>query len=91
MSPTRNGEPRRQWLVALPIGVIRLYQRLLSPLLPALCRFEPTCSCYAIEALERRGLMVGGALVLSRIIRCNPFSGGGYDPVPDTRHEAPAS
>ncbi len=91
MSPMRNGEPRRGWLVALPIGAIRLYKRLLSPFLPALCRFEPTCSCYAIEALRRRGLMVGGTLTLSRIIRCNPFSGGGYDPVPEPRHKAPAS
>ena len=64
-----------------PIVCIRIYQRLLSPLLPRLCRFHPSCSRYAVEALEVRGLVRGSLLALWRILRCNPFSKGGFDPV----------
>lgn len=69
-------------LVTLPI---RFYQRVLSPFTPAMCRFSPTCSQYAVEALERRGLIVGALLTLWRILRCNPLCKGGYDPVPERR------
>ena len=64
------------------VGLIRLYQRLLSPLkgVPT-CRYLPTCSEYAAEAVERRGVVVGGAKALWRIARCNPFGGSGFDPV----------
>jgi hypothetical protein len=64
------------------IGVIRLYQRFLSPLLGANCRFSPTCSAYAVEAIEKHGAVKGGVMSIWRILRCNPFGGHGYDPVP---------
>ena len=63
--------------------LIRLYQWTLSPLLGPRCRFHPSCSQYALEALERFGLVRGGWLALRRIGRCHPFHPGGYDPVPD--------
>ncbi len=61
---------------------IRFYQRFASPLLPSSCRFQPTCSVYAVEAIERFGLARGGALAVRRILRCHPFNPGGFDPVP---------
>ena len=66
----------------LLIGLIRGYKLLISPLLPPACRFHPTCSVYAIEAVERFGVCRGGWLALRRILRCHPFHPGGYDPVP---------
>jgi len=65
------------------IGLIRLYQKFISPLKRPSCRFTPTCSAYAIEAFTKRGFFVGFILTVWRILRCNPFSRGGYDPVPD--------
>ena len=62
--------------------VVRGYQVILSPLLPASCRYYPSCSAYAIEALERHGAARGGWLTLKRLGRCHPFRPGGYDPVP---------
>lgn len=62
--------------------VIRGYQLWVSPLLPAACRYYPTCSVYAIEALERYGALNGSWLAIRRILRCHPFRPGGYDPVP---------
>lgn len=64
------------------ILLVRVYQNILSPLLPASCRYYPSCSTYAIEALERHGALRGGWLTLRRLGRCNPFRPGGYDPVP---------
>ncbi|MBK8016042.1 MAG: membrane protein insertion efficiency factor YidD [Betaproteobacteria bacterium] len=61
---------------------IRLYQVSLSPYFGQGCRFHPTCSCYAIEALERHGVFQGGWLALKRLLRCHPFHAGGHDPVP---------
>lgn len=61
--------------------VIDLYQRYVSPALPANCRFEPTCSQYARDAFRKYGLFRGGCLALWRIMRCHPYSRGGYDPV----------
>lgn len=63
------------------LGLIRMYQYLISPLLPPRCRFTPTCSTYAIQAIERHGVFRGCGLALWRIVRCNPFCKGGYDPV----------
>ena len=62
---------------------IRLYQRWISPLLGSNCRFTPTCSQYAIEALQKHGALKGLLLAVWRILRCNPFGKAGYDPVPD--------
>ncbi|HYO56418.1 membrane protein insertion efficiency factor YidD [Archangium sp.] len=67
------------WLLALPI---RLYKRLLSPLLPPACRFHPSCSVYALEALQKHGALRGVRLILWRLLRCQPFHPGGFDPVP---------
>ena len=65
------------------ITIIRIYQQYLSALKGGpTCRFEPTCSAYAIEAITKYGALKGSALALWRILRCNPFSKGGYDPVP---------
>ncbi|MDO9557661.1 MAG: membrane protein insertion efficiency factor YidD [Coriobacteriia bacterium] len=61
---------------------IRVYQRLISPLVPPTCRFHPTCSAYAIMAIERHGIFRGGWLALKRVGRCHPWNPGGYDPVP---------
>ncbi len=64
------------------VGVIRLYQMLLSPIFGACCRFEPSCSNYAIEALQRHGVVRGSWLTLRRLLRCHPFGPLGPDPVP---------
>ena len=64
------------------IAVIKLYQKYLSPLKSFKCPYYPTCSQYGMEAIEKYGAIKGGLLALWRIIRCNPFSKGGYDPVP---------
>ena len=64
------------------ILMVRAYQLFLSPLLPASCRYYPTCSAYAIEAFERHGAVQGLLLAIRRIARCHPLRPGGYDPVP---------
>lgn len=66
----------------LLVLLVRGYQVVLSPLLPASCRYYPTCSHYAIEALEKHGALRGGWLAVKRISRCHPFRPGGFDPVP---------
>lgn len=66
----------------LMIACIRYYQRYISPSLGSQCRYLPTCSQYAIEAIERHGPLKGTRMAIWRILRCNPFSRGGYDPVP---------
>lgn len=64
---------------------IRLYRRYLSPLKPPCCRFVPSCSAYAIEAVEKRGPLVGVVLIGWRLLRCHPFCAPGFDPVPARR------
>jgi len=71
-----------RWLTRALLAPVRLYQRFISPLLPASCRYYPTCSAYAAEAIERYGAWRGGWMALRRILRCHPFHRGGYDPVP---------
>jgi putative membrane protein insertion efficiency factor len=66
----------------LAVGLIALYQRLISPLLGPACRYEPTCSVYAREAILRYGVVRGSWMGAKRISRCHPFHAGGYDPVP---------
>ena len=70
-------------LLSLPlIGLVRFYQLCISPLTPPSCRFVPTCSQYALEALRKYGPLKGGWLTLRRLARCHPWGGSGYDPVP---------
>ncbi len=74
------------FLHALPrrglIALVRGYRFFLSPWLGSSCRFEPTCSAYALQALERHGAMTGSALTITRLARCHPWCAGGHDPVP---------
>lgn len=64
------------------MGIVKAYRLLLSPWLGSACRFEPTCSSYALQALERHGAAAGAYLVLARLARCQPWCAGGHDPVP---------
>ncbi len=69
-----------RWLLLL---LVKLYRRLLSPVLPPSCRFYPSCSAYALTALERHGAARGTYLTVKRVLRCHPFHPGGIDPVPE--------
>jgi len=71
-------------LQKLILIVIKFYQTLLSPFLPPVCRFYPTCSEYAYQAVCKHGFLIGLYLSLKRISKCHPFNPGGFDPVPDT-------
>jgi putative membrane protein insertion efficiency factor len=92
-APSRNRRHLARVLMAMSrfrdlprrsaIGLVRLYQLIVSPWLGPRCRFSPTCSHYACEALAAHGLARGGWLTVRRVGRCHPFSRGGYDPVPD--------
>ncbi|MCL5116812.1 MAG: membrane protein insertion efficiency factor YidD [Firmicutes bacterium] len=64
------------------LGLIRLYQRYVSPMTPPSCRYVPTCSQYAVESVSKYGALKGSWLAIKRISRCHPFHEGGYDPVP---------
>ncbi len=75
-------------LKKLLIGLIRMYQRWISPILPAACIYEPTCSEYTAQAIKRHGILYGGLLGIWRILRCHPFAQGGWDPVPGTESAA---
>jgi putative membrane protein insertion efficiency factor len=87
-TPSTTRPPARALdaVVSLParaaVGLLRLYKSAVSPWLPRACRFEPTCSVYAREAIERYGLTRGAALAVRRLFRCHPFHRGGFDPVP---------
>lgn len=63
------------------VYLIKIYQKLISPMFPPSCRFYPTCSQYAVESVSKHGSLKGGARAVWRILRCNPFNKGGYDPV----------
>ena len=69
--------------------LISFYQRAVSPLLPNCCRFEPSCSAYALEALRNHGAFRGTWLAVRRIARCHPWGGAGYDPVPEKKQDRP--
>ncbi len=69
------------------VKLIRFYQKHISSKTPACCRFYPTCSQYGIEAIERFGAFKGSIMTVWRILRCNPFVKGGYDPVPQKKHK----
>ena len=68
-------------LLAIVLAPIRLYQHMISPALPRRCKYEPTCSAYAVQAIRELGLLRGSILAAWRLARCNPLSDGGYDPV----------
>lgn len=67
------------------IAILRFYKRYISPLLPNACIYTPTCSEYAMEAIEKHGVFKGTGLAIRRVLRCNPFHEGGYDPVPEPK------
>ena len=75
----------------IAIAPIRVYQTVISPTLPRRCKYEPTCSMYAVQAIRRFGILRGLVLAGWRLLRCNPFSHGGFDPVPErfTLHTRP--
>ncbi|RSK40601.1 membrane protein insertion efficiency factor YidD [Mangrovimonas spongiae] len=73
----------KRFVIAPFIFLVKFYQNAISPFFPATCRYQPTCSHYTIEALEKHGLWHGGKLALKRIFSCHPWGGSGYDPVPD--------
>jgi len=73
----------------LAMLLIRFYQGAISPFLPSTCRFEPSCSHYGYEAFATHGFFRGGYLTFRRILRCNPFNPGGYDPVPEAKSKKP--
>jgi len=72
----------KRWLALPLIWLVRGYQLLISPFFPPSCRFHPSCSQYALEALEKHGALRGAWLALRRVLRCHPWHPGGYDPVP---------
>ncbi|MBN27758.1 membrane protein insertion efficiency factor YidD [Paraglaciecola chathamensis] len=76
-----------QALRKIPISLIRLYQLWLSPLLGQNCRFHPTCSYYAIEAIKQHGIIIGGWLSIKRILKCHPLHSGGIDLVPEKKKQ----
>jgi putative membrane protein insertion efficiency factor len=74
-------EKVRMWPRDAALAIIKAYQRFVSPLLPPSCRFTPSCSQYALMAIEKHGLLRGTFMGTVRVLRCNPFSKGGFDPV----------
>ncbi len=77
-SPGRAGDDVR----TLVLWLLRFYKRFISPILPPMCRFEPTCSMYMMQAIEKYGLLRGGWMGVRRLSRCHVFNPGGWDPVP---------
>lgn len=78
MPPVLQSLPKR-----VLVGLVRAYQLILSPWLQTGCRYEPTCSGYALQALNRHGAAAGSYLAIHRLLRCHPFCAGGHDPVPE--------
>jgi len=74
-------------LIAPFIFLVRIYQTLISPITPATCRYQPTCSHYTVEALKTHGLFRGSGLGIKRIFSCHPWGGSGYDPVPEKKNK----
>ncbi len=81
----RTDEPKPSLAARFLRGLVLFYRKVISPLKPACCRFTPTCSAYALEALRVHGALYGSWLTIKRILRCQPFGGSGYDPVPPKR------
>jgi putative membrane protein insertion efficiency factor len=88
--PKDNQKPWYHDPLALPLkGLIIFYRYVISPLLGPACRYSPSCSQYALEAVQRHGSMRGGWLALKRVLSCNPWGGSGYDPVPPVAPKKP--
>jgi putative membrane protein insertion efficiency factor len=83
----RQAPDRRSPAAWALIGLVSTYRRLISPLLPPTCRFYPSCSAYALEAVQVHGAAGGSWLAVRRLSRCHPFHAGGLDPVPPARHQ----
>lgn len=79
-----SAKPRRSLAQQAAIGAVRLYQYTLSPMIGPCCRYAPSCSHYTCEAIEKHGVLGGVTLGAARILRCHPWGGSGYDPVPET-------
>ena len=79
----RGWDRLRAALIAIAIAPLRLYSRFISPALPRSCKYEPTCSAYAIDAIRELGVVRGSIVAAWRVLRCNPWSHGGWDPVAD--------
>ncbi|GAW48060.1 MULTISPECIES: membrane protein insertion efficiency factor YidD [unclassified Nocardioides] len=75
----------------LLIGFLRAYRLLISPLYGQVCRYHPSCSAYALDAVRQHGSLRGGWLAVRRLVRCHPWAAGGYDPVPPRMNPAPSS
>lgn len=89
--PSQPSRPARSWATRAVLAPIRFYRLAISPLRPPVCRFEPSCSAYALEAIETHGPGRGSWLALRRLSRCHPFHAGGHDPVPSlVGHHGPA-
>lgn len=75
---------RKAWFLTrgCVLLLLRLYKRFISPLLPPACRFEPTCSVYMYQAIQKKGILRGAYLGMKRLLKCHPFGAGGFDPVP---------
>jgi putative membrane protein insertion efficiency factor len=81
MSDRHGRSDLARWMRAMVLAPIGLYRRLISPALPRRCKYEPTCSRYVVQAVEEYGILRGLVLAMWRLLRCNPWSDGGYDPV----------
>jgi len=81
----------RHFAQRVALHLLRAYKRILSPMFPPACRYVPTCSEYAMEAIDRFGVLRGGARALWRLLRCHPFTQGGYDPVVRANDQPPAT
>jgi len=90
MSPESATSSRPGLLARAALAPLRFYRTGISPIRPATCRYVPSCSAYAIEAIERFGALRGGWLALRRLLRCHPFHAGGHDPVPSRVDSADA-
>jgi putative membrane protein insertion efficiency factor len=84
---TPRGPAARGRAAETALWLLRWYKRAVSPLMPPACRYTPTCSEYAMEAIERHGLGRGSLLAVRRVLSCHPFARGGYDPVPQQQRE----
>lgn len=82
---------RTHWAVFICLLPIRFYRYAISPLFPARCRYYPTCSAYAEEALKTHGVLTGSRLAVLRLLRCHPWGSSGYDPVPEIKNKPTAT